>query len=83
MRVTLLFIAAALATPVAGTAQIPTTCQRASGTSAYPAEARPGYNHDRFGVEPRDLFLEFGAFVSSFIAKELTCSKGVGCACNG
>ena len=51
--------------PLAASAQLPTRCERAQGTSAYPTELTAGYNHDRFGTMPQDLFREFGAFVST------------------
>ncbi len=65
MKALTLVLASALL-PLATSAQLPTRCERAQGTSAYPIETTAGYNHDRFGTMPQDLFREFGAFVSSF-----------------
>ncbi len=56
--------------PAEGQQSIPDRCERSQGTSAYPIQPTPGYNHDRFGTEPRDLFREFGAFVASFDSED-------------
>ncbi len=41
-------------------------CERVNATSPYDITPTPGYNHDRFGTEPKDRVFEFGAFVASF-----------------
>lgn len=41
-------------------------CRRANNTSPYPIRTHPEYDHDRFGTWPRDIYLEYGAYVTSF-----------------
>lgn len=41
-------------------------CRSQQNTSPYTVRSFPGYDHDRFGTLPRQIFKEFGAYVSSF-----------------